>query len=84
MAVEITVVAEAAVTPPGATATRTPQAVAVNAGLRSNTGVGEVPAAERGSTAVAVGGGMLLFAGAGGVALARTRRRPAEGGTCGS
>ncbi|TFV57768.1 hypothetical protein E4P41_14020 [Geodermatophilus sp. DF01-2] len=81
IAVELTVAA-ATVTPPAETAAPTPQATVVNAGLRSNTGV---EAAESGtSTAVALGAGMLLLAGAGGVAVARNRRRPAtESSSCG-
>lgn len=85
--VEITVVAEEvpAVVPPPAieTVAPAPQAVAVNAGLRSNTGVEAVDTGSTGSVAVAAGAGMLVLAGAGGVAVARTRRRPAaEGGPC--
>jgi hypothetical protein len=82
--VEITVVAEEApaVVPPAAAPT-TPAATVVNAGLRSNTGVEVVETGSTGSVAVAAGAGMLLLAGVGGVAVARTRRRPAvEGGTC--
>ena len=78
--VEITLVApEAVVVPP-----TTPAAPAVvNAGLRSNTGVEAVETGSTGSVAIAVGAGMLALAGVGGVAVARTRRRPAaEGGTC--
>jgi hypothetical protein len=80
------VVAELAVAPavtPPATETVTPAPAAVNAGLRSNTGVEAVETGSTGSVAIAVGAGMLALAGVGGVAVARTRRRPAaEGGTC--
>ena len=84
--VELTVVAEAtpAVVPPAAAPT-TPATTttAVNAGLRSNTGVEAVGTGSTGTVAVAAGAGMMLLAGVGGVAVARTRRRPAvEGGTC--
>jgi hypothetical protein len=83
--VELTVVAEetpAAVVPPAAAPT-TPATTVVNAGLRSNTGVEVVETGSTGTVAVAAGAGMLLLAGVGGVAVARTRRRPvAEGGTC--
>jgi len=81
VAVELTIVAEEtpAVVPPAAAPTTT-----VNAGLISNTGVEVVEAGSNGTVAVATGTGMLLLAGAGGVAVARNRRRPAtEGGTCG-
>jgi hypothetical protein len=74
-----------AVTPPPATETvaPAPQAVVVNAGLRSNTGVEAVETGSTGGLAIAAGAGMLVLAGVGGVAVARTRRRPAvEGGTC--
>ena len=56
----------------------------VNAGLRSNTGVQLAATTAPGSTVpVAVGAGLLVAAGVGGVVVARTRRRPAtEGGTC--
>jgi hypothetical protein len=82
--VELTVVAEAAPVVPPAAAPTTPAAPAVvNAGLRSNTGVEAVETGSTGSVAIAVGAGMLALAGVGGVAVARTRRRPAvEGGTC--
>ena len=83
--VEITVVAEAAPVVPPAAAPTTPAAApaVVNAGLRSNTGVEAVETGSTGSVAIAAGAGMLVLAGAGGVAVARTRRRPAaEGGTC--
>ena len=74
--VELTVAAAAA-TPAAAPTT------AVNAGLRSNTGVEVVDTGSTGSATVAMGAGLLLLAGAGGIAVARTRRRPAvEGGTC--
>jgi hypothetical protein len=81
--VEITVVAPgAAVVPPAAAPTSAAPAV-VNAGLRSNTGVEAVESGSTGSVATAVGAAMLALAGGGGVAVARTRRRPAaEGGTC--
>ncbi len=80
---EFTVVApEAAVVPPAGAPTSAAPAV-VNAGLRSNTGVEAVESGSSGSVATAVGAAMLALAGAGGVAVARTRRRPAaEGGTC--
>jgi hypothetical protein len=84
IAVELTVVAEEApaVVPPAAAPT-TPAATVVNAGLRSNTGVEAVETGSTGSVAIAAGAGMLVLAGVGGVAVARTRRRPAvEGGTC--
>jgi hypothetical protein len=84
VAVELTVVAEEApaVVPPAAAPT-TPAATVVNAGLRSNTGVEAVETGSTGSVAIAAGAGMLVLAGVGGVAVARTRRRPAvEGGTC--
>ena len=72
--VEITVVAAA----PAAAPT-----TAVNAGLRSNTGVEVVETGSTGNVPVVMGAGLLLLAGAGGIAVARTRRRPAvEGGTC--
>jgi hypothetical protein len=68
--VELTIVAEAA------------PATAVNAGLRSNTGVEVVETGSTGTVPVAIGAGLLLLSGAGGVAVVRTRRRPAaEGGT---
>ncbi len=81
---ELTVSAPA-VTPPPATETvaPAPQAVVVNAGLRSNTGVEAVETGSTGGLAIAAGAGRLVLAGVGGVAVARTRRRPAdEGGTC--
>ena len=79
---ELTVAAPAAAPPATATVAPAPQAV-VNAGLRSNTGVEAVETGSTGSVAIAVGAGMLALAGVGGVAVARTRRRPAaEGGTC--
>ncbi|MDK3256713.1 hypothetical protein [Blastococcus capsensis] len=75
--VELTVVAEVAVAPPAAEPV-------VNPGLHSNTGVEAVEAGSTGTVAVAAGAGMLLLAGAGGITVARSRRRPAvEGGTCG-
>jgi hypothetical protein len=83
--VEITVVAEEAapVVPPAAAPTTPAAPAVVNAGLRSNTGVEVVETASTGTVAVAAGAGMLALAGVGGVAVARTRRRPAaEGGTC--
>ena len=83
--VELTVVAEetpAAVVPPAAAPT-TPAATVVNAGLRSNTGVEAVETGSTGGVAIAAGAGMLVLAGVCGVAVARTRRRPAaQGGTC--
>lgn len=84
VAVELTIVVEEtpAVAPPAAAPT-TPALTTVNAGLRSNTGVEAVETGSTGTVAVATGAGLLLLAGAGGVAVARTRRRPAtEGGTC--
>jgi hypothetical protein len=80
--VSITVAAPAAA--PAAPAAAAPTTAApVNAGLRSNTGVEAVETGASGSVAIAVGAGMLALAGVGGVAVARTRRRPAaEGGTC--
>ncbi len=89
--VEITVEESApAVVPPAAEPT-TPAAApsttttTVNAGLRSNTGVEAVPAGSTGTVAVVAGAGLLLAAGVGGVAVARTRRRPAgEVGSCGA
>jgi hypothetical protein len=83
--VEITVVAEEApaVVPPVAAPTTPAAPAVVNAGLRSNTGVEGVETGSTGAVAVAAGAGMLALAGMGGVAVARTRRRPAaEGGTC--
>jgi hypothetical protein len=83
--VEITVVAEEApaVVPPAAAPTTPAAPAVVNAGLRSNTGVEAVETGSTGTVAVAAGAGMLVLAGVGGVAVARTRRRPAaEGGTC--
>ncbi|MGY1681002.1 hypothetical protein [Geodermatophilus sp. SYSU D01176] len=83
--VELTLVAEAAPVVPPAAAPTTPAAApaVVNAGLRSNTGVEAVETGSTGTVAIAAGAGMLVLAGAGGVAVARTRRRPAaEGGTC--
>lgn len=75
--VEVTIVAEATPATPAAATT------AVNAGLRSNTGVEVVETSSTGNVAVAMGAGLLLLSGAGGIAVARTRRRPAaEGGTC--
>jgi len=83
---ELTVSAPAAVAPPAAAPTTPAAAPAVvNAGLRSNTGVEVVETRSTGTVAVAAGAGMLFLAGVGGVAVARTRRRPAvEGETCGS
>ena len=81
--VEIAVVAEEAVVAPPAAAPTTPATTVVNAGLRSNTGVEAVETGSTGGVAIAAGAGMLVLAGVGGVAVARTRRRPAvEGGTC--
>lgn len=85
VAVEITVVAEEApaVVPPAAPTTPATTATVVNAGLRSNTGAEAVESGSTGGVAIAAGAGMLVLAGVGGVAVARTRRRPAaEGGTC--
>lgn len=67
-----------AATPPtgGPTATPTLQPVVVNAGLRSNTGVETVEAGSGGSAPAAVGAGLLLLSGVGGVAVVRARRRP--------
>ena len=79
--VEITVEAEVV----AVVAAPTEEPTTVNAGLRSNTGVEVVESGPTGSVAVATGAGLLLLAGAGGVAVARTRRRPAaEGGQCGA
>ena len=82
VAVELAVLAgqtPAAVPPAAAPATP------VNAGLRSNTGVEAVGTGSSGTVAVANGAGLLVLAGAGGIAVTRTRRRPAaEGGTCGA
>ncbi|MGY1764453.1 hypothetical protein ACI79G_23880 [Geodermatophilus sp. SYSU D00779] len=83
--VEITVVAEEApaVVPPAAAPTTPAASAVVNAGLRSNTGVEAVETGSTGTVAIAAGAGMLVLAGVGGVAVARTRCRPAaEGGTC--
>jgi hypothetical protein len=83
--VEITVVAEEApaVVPPAAAPTTPAAPAVVNAGLRSNTGVEAVETGSTGTVAIAAGAGMLVLAGVGGVAVARSRRRPAaEGGTC--
>jgi hypothetical protein len=80
---ELTVSAPVVTPPATETVAPTPQAVTVNAGLRSNTGVEAVETGSTGTVAIAAGAGMLLLAGVGGVAVARTRRRPAaEGGTC--
>ncbi|GAB3346030.1 hypothetical protein [Modestobacter lapidis] len=84
VAVELVVLAAEtpAVVPPAAAPT-TPAAAPVNAGLDSNTGVEVVETGSTGTVVVATGAGMLLLAGVGGVAVARTRRTPAvEGGTC--
>ncbi|MEX5717450.1 LPXTG cell wall anchor domain-containing protein [Geodermatophilus maliterrae] len=73
--------AAAPVAAPPATAAPSTQAVAGNVGLRSNTGV-TAPATGSSTGTVAAGAGLLLLAGAGGLAVARTRRRPAvETGT---
>ncbi|WP_100497610.1 hypothetical protein [Geodermatophilus chilensis] len=82
--VEITVIAQEAVVPSTAAPTSPePTVTVVNAGLRSNTGVEAVETGSTGTVAIAAGAGMLVLAGVGGVAVARTRRRPAaEGGTC--
>ncbi|WP_448620564.1 hypothetical protein [Geodermatophilus sp. URMC 65] len=82
---ELSVSAPVVPTPPAAeTVAPAPLAVTVvNAGLRSNTGVEAVETGSTGTVAIAAGAGMLVLAGVGGVAVARTRRRPAaEGGTC--
>ncbi|SHN50567.1 hypothetical protein SAMN05660350_00201 [Geodermatophilus obscurus] len=80
---ELTVSAPAVPPPATETVAPAPQAVAVNAGLRSNTGVEAVETGSTGTVAVTAGAGMLVLAGVGGIAVARTRRRPAaEGGTC--
>ena len=88
VSVELAVVAEPepAVVPPAAEPTTpTTTTTTVNAGLRSNTGVEAVEPGSTGTVAVVAGAGLLLAAGVGGVAVARTRRRPAvEGGTCGA
>lgn len=67
-----------AATPPtgGPTATPTLQPVVVNAGLRSNTGVETVEAGSGGSALAAVGAGLLVLSGVGGVAVVRARRPP--------
>ncbi len=67
---------------PAAPTTEAPptQAPVVNPGLRSNTGVVAPTAVEDGGSAsVVAGAGLLLLAGSGGVAVARTRRRSAIG-----
>ncbi len=83
--VELTVVPAAApvVAPPAAPPAAAPttpapatQAVTANTGLRSNTGV-TAPAEEGNTAAIAGGVGLLVLAGAGGIAATRTRRRPA-------
>ena len=88
VSVELAVVAEPepAVVPPAAAPTApATTTTTVNAGLRSNTGVEAVEPGSTGTVAVVAGAGLLLAAGVGGVAVARTRRRPAvEGGTCGA
>lgn len=76
-------VAAAPVAPPPAREAVAPVTAApvLNTGLRSNTGVVAAPAVETasgGSGTVAVGAGLLLLSGAGGVALVRARRRPAD------
>jgi hypothetical protein len=75
-----------AVGPPAAAPTTptTPVAPAVvNAGLRSDTGVEAVQTRSAGTVMIAAGAGMVIVAGVAGVALARSRRRPAaEGGSC--
>jgi hypothetical protein len=86
LAVELQVLAAQAapvVGAPAPTPTATPaptvEPVRVNAGLRSNTGVEALPPVTNdsgGSAAVAVGAGLLLLSGVGGVVV-RTRRRPA-------
>jgi hypothetical protein len=73
--------AVAPVVVPPAAAAPSAQAV-VNPGLRSGTGV-PAPAEDPGSGVVAAGAALLLLAGAGGVAVARTRRRGVEAGTGG-
>lgn len=75
---ELDVAAAAPVAAPALAAPPT-QAVTGNAGLHSNTGVMAPAAEETGSAALAGGAGLLLLAGAGGVAVARTRRRPVAG-----
>jgi hypothetical protein len=88
VSVELAVVTEPepAVVPPAAAPTApATTTTTVNAGLRSNTGVEAVEPGSTGTVAVVAGAGLLLAAGVGGVAVARTRRRPAtEGGTCGA
>jgi hypothetical protein len=76
---ELTVIAPDAAPAPAAPTTAAPATQAlVNPGLRSNTGV--VAPAEESSAGVLAGGlGLLAFAGAGGVAVARTRRPAATG-----
>ncbi len=74
---ELAVSAPAAVAAP-ITAAPATQAVAGNVGLRSNTGV-TAPAEESSAGVLAGGLGLLALAGAGGVAVARTRRPAATG-----
>jgi hypothetical protein len=74
---ELAVSAPAAVAAP-TTAAPTVQAVAGNVGLRSNTGV-TAPAEESDAGVLAGGLALLALAGAGGVAVARTRRPAATG-----
>lgn len=89
VSVELTIESAPAVVPPAAPTT--PEATpapattttTVNAGLRSNTGVEAVETGSTGTLAAIAGAGLLAAAGVGGVAVARTRRRPAaESGTC--
>ncbi len=77
---ELDVDALPAVAPAAAPTTAAPtvQAVAGNVGLRSNTGV-TAPAEESSAGVLAGGLGLLALAGAGGVAVARTRRPAATG-----
>ncbi len=72
--VRVRTTVEAAAAPAAAPAT-----TATNAGLRSDTGVEPVETGSTGDVAVAAGVRMLLLAGAGGVAVARNRRRTATG-----
>jgi hypothetical protein len=79
---QLTVAAAAPAPVAAPTAAPSTQAVVGNAGLRSNTGVHAAPVQESSTGVVAAGAGLLLLAGAGGVAVARSRRRPAvEAGT---
>ncbi|SNS37255.1 hypothetical protein SAMN06893096_103425 [Geodermatophilus pulveris] len=84
VAAELTVTEPvAAPAPAPAEPTEEVEETTVNAGLRSNTGVEAVPTGSTGTVAAVAGAGLLAAAGVGGVAVARSRRRPAaESGTC--